>query len=393
MDETVQYIATIMSHEELLLRAKSLLTVKYPYFGMLASRLNHEPSESVSGYASNGKKFIYNVEFLERRSVEEVMFILTNAVMHHILSHQQRKLNRRGRLWQLATDYAINNLLSKSGLHIPQGANYHKEYEGMYAEEIYDALKNDLNLGEGDAFGESGEGESSSDTMSQESDDSQGFANIDGIADEMDAADESQWQYAASIVQEVAQRKGAMPLGLERFGKKVKAADVDWRFELYNAVNRHMRNNYAFMPPNKKHIHRGIALPSLTSDTLSLCVAIDTSGSIDDQLLGAFMEEFKTIMQNFPSVKIELIIADAKVHAHHTFQGGERMDFKLKGGGGTDYRPTFDYVEANLPMTTMLLYFTDGEGSYPRIPPNYEVLWALSREAKVPFGRGMVIFD
>jgi predicted metal-dependent peptidase len=122
-------------------------------------------------------------------------------------------------------------------------------------------------------------------------------------------------------------------------------------------------------------------------------VAIDTSGSIDDQLLGAFMEEFKTIMQNFPSVKIELIIADAKVHAHHTFQGGERMDFKLKGGGGTDYRPTFDYVEANLPMTTMLLYFTDGEGSYPRIPPNYEVLWALSREAKMPFGRGIVVFD
>ncbi|AFV97678.1 MULTISPECIES: vWA domain-containing protein [unclassified Sulfuricurvum] len=382
-----------MSHEQLLLRAKSLLTVKYPYFGMLSSRLNFEPNDDVSGYASNGKRFIYNVEFLERRSVEEVMFILTNAVMHHVLSHQQRKLNRRGRLWQLATDYAINNLLSKSGLHIPIGANYNKEYEGMYAEEIYDALKSDLNLGEGDAFGESGDSAPQNAMMEQEGDDSQGFTNIDGIADELDTSDELQWQYAASIAQEVAQRKGAMPLGLERLGKKVKPADVDWRFELYNAVNRHMRNNYAFMPPNKKHIHRGIALPSLTSDTLSLCVAIDTSGSIDDQLLGAFMEEFKTIMQNFPSVKIELIIADAKVHAHHTFQGGERMDFRLKGGGGTDYRPTFDYVEANLPMTTMLLYFTDGEGSYPRIPPNYEVLWALSRKAKVPFGRALVIFE
>ncbi len=340
-----------------------------------------------------GVRFIYNRDFLERRSVEEVMFILTNCVMHHVLSHQQRRLNRRGKLWQLATDYAINNLLSKSGLAIPIGANYNKEYEGMYAEEIYDALKNDLNLGEGDAFGESGDGASEASMMEQEDDDSQSFSNIDGIADELDTQDELQWQYAASIAQEVAQRKGAMPLGLERLGKKVKPADVDWRFELYNAVNRHMRNNYAFMPPNKKHIHRGIALPSLTSDTLSLCVAIDTSGSIDDQLLGAFMEEFKTIMQNFPSVKIELIIADAKVHAHHTFQGGERMDFALKGGGGTDYRPTFDYVEANLPMTTMLLYFTDGEGSFPRIPPNYEVLWALSRKAKVPFGRGLVIFD
>jgi predicted metal-dependent peptidase len=382
-----------MSSEQLLLKAKSLLTVKYPYFGMLASRLNFEPSKGVSGYASNGKRFIYNVEFLDRRSVEEVMFILTNAVMHHVLSHQQRKLNRKGKLWQLATDYAINNLLCKSGLTIPTGANYNKEYEGMYAEEIYDALKEEHFGDGGDAFGDSGDKPPQEPMMEQEGDDSQSFSNIDGTQDELDTGDELQWQYAASIAQEVAQRKGAMPLGLERLGKKVKASDVDWRFELYNAVNRHMRNNYAFMPPNKKHIHRGIALPSLTSDTLSLCVAIDTSGSIDDQLLGAFMEEFKTIMQNFPSVKIELIIADAKVHAHHTFQGGERMDFALKGGGGTDYRPTFDYVEANLPMTTMLLYFTDGEGSFPRIPPNYEVLWALSRKAKVPFGRGLVIFD
>ena len=391
MDASVQHTLTIMSHEQLLLKAKSLLTVKYPYFGMLASRLKDEPSDALSGYASNGKRFIYNRDFLERRSVEEVMFILTNAVMHHVLSHQQRKLNRRGRLWQLATDYAINNLLSKSGLRIPVGANYNKEYELMYAEEIYDALKNDLNLGEGDAFGESGDTPPESSVMEQE--DSQSFSNIEGITDILEVEDESQWQYAASIAQEVAQRKGAMPLGLERLGKKVKAADVDWRFELYNAVNRHMRNNYAFMPPNKKHIHRGIALPSLTSDTLSLCVAVDTSGSIDDALLGAFMEEFKSIMQNFPSVKIELIIADAKVHAHHTFISGDKMDFPLKGGGGTDYRPTFDYVEANLPMTTMLLYFTDGEGSYPCIPPNYEVLWALSRKAKVPFGRALVIFN
>jgi len=382
-----------MNHEQLLLRAKSLLTVKYPYFGMLASRLKHEPSDELSGYASNGVRFLYNLDFLERRSIEEVMFILTNCVMHHVLSHQQRRLNRRGKLWQLATDYAINNLLAKSGPNIPTGANYNKEYEGMYAEEIYDALKEEHLGDSGDAFGESGSSTPEVPMMEQESDGSQSFSNIEGIADELDTQNESQWQYAASIAQEAAQRKGAMPLGLERLGKKVKASDVDWRFELYNAVNRHMRNNYAFMPPNKKHIHRGIALPSLTSDTLSLCVAIDTSGSIDDQLLGAFMEEFKTIMQNFPSVKIELIIADAKVHAHHTFQGGERMDFKLKGGGGTDYRPTFDYVEANLPMTTMLLYFTDGEGSFPRIPPNYEVLWALSREAKMPFGRALVVFD
>jgi predicted metal-dependent peptidase len=378
---------------DILTKAKSQLTMKHPYFGMLASRLRHEPKEEISGYASNGVRFLYNPEFLLRRSVEEVMFILTNCVMHHVLSHQQRRLGRKGALWQLATDYAINNLLHKNGLPIPQGANFNEEFEEMYAEEIYEALKEAFYGDIDDAFDdENGAPKPGMPDGSGGEDDSCAFSNTGAIEEELDAQTESQWQYAASVAQEVAQRKSAMPSGMERLGKKVKAADVDWRFELYNAVNRHMRNNYAFMPPNKKHIYRGIALPSLASDTLSLCVAVDTSGSINDELLGAFMEEFKTIMTNFPSVRIELIIADARVHGHYTFQGGEKLDFPLKGGGGTDYRPVFDYIESELPMTTMLLYFTDGDGWFPRVPPAYEVLWALSRKAKVPFGRPLVIF-
>ena len=373
-----------MTNEQLFLKAKSQLTLKHPYFGMLASRLKHEANSEVRSYASNGARFIYNEEFMSKRSLEELMFILTNCVMHHVLAHQQRRLNRKGSLWQLATDYAINNLLHTSGVYIPQGANYNEEYKGMYAEEIYEHLREARFSGVDGAFDEE---------SPDEQKDEEPFANSGNIDEELDPENESQWEYAASVAKEIAQRKSAMPSGLERLAKKIKINNVDWRFELYNAVNRHMRNNYAFMPPNKKHIYRGFALPSLSSDTLSLCVAVDTSGSIDDALLAAFMSEFENIMQNFPSIKIELIIADAKVHAHYTFAGGEKMDFALKGGGGTDYRPTFDYIEANLPMNTMLLYFTDGDGWFPKYPPNYEVLWALSRKAKVPFGRALFLFS
>ncbi len=382
-----------MTPDQLLSKAKSQLSIKHPYFGMLASRLRHEPNETTSYYASNGKRFLYNPDFITSRSIDELMFILTNCVMHHVLAHQQRRLNRRGSLWQLATDFAINNLLAQNGMTIPPGANYNTEFDKMYAEEIYDILKEEY-FGELDHGFDDTNNQSSASAAGSDTDEAlqQALGNPERIGDELDAQTESEWQYASSLAQESAQRKSAMPSGLERLAKKVKAADIDWRFELYNAVNRHMRNNYAFMPPNKKHIYRGIALPSLTSDTLSLCVAIDTSGSIDETLLGAFIEEFKTIMTNFPAVQIELIIADAKVHGHYTFQGGEKMDFPIKGGGGTDYRPVFDYIEAELPMTTMLLYFTDGDGWFPRIPPAYEVLWALSRSAKVPFGRGLVIF-
>lgn len=373
----------------LLTKAKSQLTSKHPYFGMLASRLKHEENLQIDYFVSNGVRFIYNPTYIESCSVDELFFILTNCVMHHILSHQQRMLNRKGALWQLATDYAINNMLHKNRLKIPKGANFKKEYKNMYSEEIYELLKEE--------FSEQNGKSSYDDIKNLESfiKDSGGnssiFKNIKNIENDKI---EDEWDYASSIAKEVANKKSLTPLGLERFAKKVKANDIDWKFELYNAINRHMRNNYAFMPPNKKHIYRGVALPSLTSDTLSLIVAIDTSGSIREDILGAFIEEFKSIMQNFPAVSIELLIADAKVHSHHSFMGGEEMDFPLKGGGGTDYRPTFEYIDANLPMSSMLLYFTDGEGIFPRIPPAYEVLWALSQnKTRIPFGRSIVIFD
>lgn len=387
-----------MNSNDLLVKAKSQLSVRHPYFGMLASRLKHEAKEEIRAYASNGVRFLYNDAFIQRRTIDELMFILTNCVMHHVLSHQQRRLNRKGNLWQLATDFAINNILHQNGMSIPQGANFNEEYAKMYAEEIYELLKEDY-YGGVDAF--DSEDDFGSDKpapmelnpsdVSQQ--DQKAFSSLESIDEELDPQTESNWEYAASTANEVAARKSATPSGFERLAKKVKSSGVDWRFELYNAINRHMRNNYAFMPPNKKHLYRGFALPSLASDTLSLCVAVDSSGSIDEYLLGALMEEFKVIMTNFPAIRIELLICDARIHAHYTFQGGEKLDFKIKGGGGTDYRPVFDYIDANLPMNSMLLYFTDGDGWFPRRPPGYEVIWALSRPAKVPFGRPLVIFN
>ncbi len=378
-----------MDATTLLTKAKSQLTSKHPYFGMLASRLKHEENSAIDYFASNGKRFIYNPTYIETLDMDELFFILTNCVMHHILAHNQRKLNRKGVLWQLATDYAINNMLAKNKLKIPKGANYNKEYKDMYSEEIYEILK--VEFAEQNGTSSYDDIKNLENFIKEKDGDSSIFKNINNPDDEKT---QEEWDYAATLAKEVTLKNSSTPLGLERFAKKIKANDIDWKFELYNAINRHMRNNYAFMPPNKKHIYRGVALPSLTSDTLSLIVAIDTSGSIREDILGAFIGEFKSIMQNFPAVSIELLIADAKVHSHHTFMGGEEIDFPLKGGGGTDYRPTFEYIDANIPMSSMLLYFTDGEGIFPRIPPAYEVIWALSQNKnKIPFGRSLVIFD
>ncbi|HHH72288.1 MAG TPA: hypothetical protein ENL04_00480, partial [Sulfuricurvum sp.] len=68
-----------MTTDAQLTKAKSQLTMKHPYFGMLASRLKEEPKEGMQGYASNGKRFLYDPDFMARRTTEEIMFILTNC--------------------------------------------------------------------------------------------------------------------------------------------------------------------------------------------------------------------------------------------------------------------------------------------------------------------------
>ena len=69
-----------MNADILLTKAKSQLTTKYPYFGMLASKLKHEANDKVKTYASNGVRFLYNEEFIQNCTKEELFFILRSWI-------------------------------------------------------------------------------------------------------------------------------------------------------------------------------------------------------------------------------------------------------------------------------------------------------------------------
>ena len=66
----------------------------------------------------------------------------------------------------------------------------------------------------------------------------------------------------------------------------------------------------------------------------------------------------------------------------------DRIDFlfdeAVEGGGGTDFRPVFDWVEHENRSPNMLVYFTDAEGDFPKLPPNYPVIWLVKGKGEVP---------
>ncbi len=369
-------------------QAKAKLLVDYPYFGTLASKLELVINEDIEAFKSNGKILEYSSDFLESAEVSEIEFILANGAMHISLAHENRKNGRSGWLWQMATDMAINDMLVENGLDMPFGAQYRVRFKGMYAEEIYAELKDDILRDDED--------------LEYDADDSNDVQNLDQTQDDEKRDIESK-EFESELLQEQLNaeearsllkaefQKGDAPHSIERFFKLDFVGKIDWRDELKSALDRYFRDDYTLLPPNKKFLSYGIYLPSTVSQTFRLVVAIDSSGSVDEKLLSDFLSEVNFLMSMISHYQIELIVCDEKIQSHKTFYSGESLEVDIKGGAGTDFRAVFTFIESKFDDVKLLLYFTDLEGKFPLKEPNYSVKWISLRSKNVPFGECIVL--
>ena len=148
------------------------------------------------------------------------------------------------------------------------------------------------------------------------------------------------------------------------------------------------KNDYSWRRPNKRHLHRGIYAPALYSETIHIGYAMDTSGSMGASKLSEGLAELRGICSAFPSYRIHLFACDAAVHHYQVIGPGDEIDIYglCKGGGGTSFIPVMDYIAGNDIQIDCLIYFTDGCGDFGD-PPDYPVLWIISGNAEVPWGR------
>ena len=384
-----------MNLEEKITKAKTRLLLKHPYFGMLATRLGTEAAD-VEAFLSDGRTLQYNEEYFNSEPLETVEFALANSVMHHVLAHENRKASRQGWLWQLATDYAINSMLKDNGFKIPARVNYDERFDGMYAEEIYARLKDEIRNEDynDDESNEEGFNEQNKNRMKERPPQESQNSSKESLPlppAQLEPELEEEWARAMKEALDKARDRGEEPLGVERVFERGGEVSVDWRAELFHTINRHLKSDYTYARPNRKSIASGVYLPSTYSEKVRVAVAIDSSGSVDNALLGVFVDEFEALMMSFPDVEVDLLVCDAKIQGVYRFVSGEILDFSVKGGGGTDFRPVFDYIDRELPETSMLIYFTDAKGAFPSKEPPCETVWAVPEEAEVPFGKSVII--
>jgi predicted metal-dependent peptidase len=397
-----------MTYIQKIEKAKAKLMLDHPYFGTLASALKLEKNNELLTFSSDGERMSYNSEYVDKLELSEVEFIMANGAMHAVLKHQHRLSGRTNWLWQTATDYVVNGMLVKNGLQAPVYANYESKFDGMYAEEVYEMLRAEMNSDEEYASREQQteqieevddvhaenltmqkELAESNDTNHTEYDSSDKKEESNTTPD-IESLGEEMKEHFEQIFQKL-NRQGNLPQDLNIVVPEYFSHKVGWKELLYGYIASYAKSTYSFVPPNMKYLYRGIYLPSLSSDLLRIVIAIDTSGSVDETLLGEFLGEINSIMQSYPNYEIDVITADAKVQSHKVFFPGENLDYEVSGGGGTDFRPVFKYIDSYIDYPTLLLYFTDGMGTFPENEASYDVMWIMPKEKEVPFGEVMIL--
>jgi len=437
--------------ETKLTAARTKLILDKPFLGALVLRLPMVAANKdwCPTTATDARKFYFNAEYIDSLTMSQTQFMLAHEALHCALSHFARRQHRVKHRWDLACDYAINPLLIEDGLTPPPNYQVMPDYKGMTAEEIYPLLQDNEDnetldqhvydkesegggggaggpppeqqqeqkpqekrpepeerqpddepqQGEGDRQehdpqqdGGQGDGEQPRQSQPQPAEGDDDGADTPPpplTPDERDTLD-VQWQQRLAGAAQQAMQAGKLGGTLARMIDHLLQPQLPWRMLLARYMTAVARDDFSYMRPSRREGEGQAILPSLRSSQVELVVAVDTSGSIKANEINEFIAEINAIKGQMRA-RVTLIPCDSVIPegAPWVYEPWEEFSFPdtVKGGGGTDFRPVFDWLDQQGQRPELLVYFTDAEGSFPSSEPNFDVLWLVKGKHKVPWGQ------
>jgi len=196
----------------------------------------------------------------------------------------------------------------------------------------------------------------------------------------------------AISIQDPANKRGLLPALIQRMLEELKNPQIDWRQILTEFVQEEVCD-YSFAPPDRRFLEGDFFLPDFNDkeDTVEdILFMIDTSGSMSDAMVAEAYSQIKGAIDQFNGrLRGWLGFFDAKVVEPKPF--GDEDEFKAirpVGGGGTDFKVIFEYVnqymQDKLPVSIVIL--TDGYAPFPKeeLSMGIPVLWLINNEKITP---------
>lgn len=371
-----------------LAKARTRLILDHPFFAqLLLTRPMTADASKTETMATDGKALWFNPVWVEQHSVAELQTILAHEVLHIAGEHGLRRGERDAQTWNIACDLAINPILAASGFAMPKDAMLDPRFKDATPEAIYQALQEDKS--------KDGRKKAPQPGQAGAQDPGKMGATLDTPNDQgepMSPAEREQakGELRVEVAQaaQLAKKRGKLPGELERFAADILQPKADWRAILASFVRDRASEDYSWTRPNRRFLGTGVILPSLYSEQMGeIVVAVDTSGSIDEALLGRFASELRSAVEQVNPSAVHVVYCDTAVRKVDTYERGADIVVSATGGGGTDFRPVFKHVAREGWNPACMVFFTDTYGAFPTEAPEYPVLWAVAnKEAAAPWG-------
>ena len=163
---------------------------------------------------------------------------------------------------------------------------------------------------------------------------------------------------------------------------------LPWRLLLARYMTASARDDFSYMRPSRRE--GDFILPSLRSNQVELVVALDTSGSIHDTEMSEFLAEVNALKGQMRA-RVTLLACDSQLaeEAPWVYEAWDEFNLpeKITGGGGTSFKPVFEWIDKQGLRPDMIVYFTDAEGAFPEQEPAYPVIWLVKGKLKTPWGQ------
>ncbi len=390
---------------ELMSLDRHRLLRRMPFIGSIIMRLELVPvcDFRLDTASTDGDCIYVDIDFYSRLNSEERLFVFAHETWHCALLHFARCQTRERERFNYATDLEIHFILENEGFEAPFVLPHDPHWKGLSAEEIYSRLnkpsqlvpakesENIKNIRANGGFDTHHHRGYSTGTGDDARESSKGIDPDYLPLVTTDTVERCRERVTAAM-QQFQKLHGRLPGGIMQKIKTLLEPKVNWRELLAQFVTSCFGGTRQWLPPNRRHLWQKLYLQGSRDKRLEAIVALDTSGSIFE-FIPRFFSELTGLLNSFGSYSMTVIQCDSKIQKVDSFNDMTPLPpdhkWKLQGGGGTDFRPVFNYIGKHGELLpSLLIYLTDGFGDYPEHSPEYPVLWMLTEGGRisVPWG-------
>ncbi len=372
---------TTLTNDEKLSKAKAHLIMYHPFFASIICNLplHEDATLNPPTMATNGKWVKFHPEFVEKCTLQEIIFVLCHEVGHCVFAHMFRRGQREPLKWNIAGDYIINDMLVQDNIGtMPQGGLHNPalvQAGGGTTDGVYDLLPDMGQKGSGPTAGMNGPGDQF-DTCEDAGGDQ---------AQQAQAEAENKVRIAQAA--QAAKMCGKLGSALERLVDLALKPKVAWQDVLRRFVCQRAKCEYTFARPKRRFLAEDLYLPSLGGERMGeLVIAVDCSGSIGQDEINEFATEMNAIKQDVSPTKMHVIYFHHEVSKYQCFDQQEELVIEPNGSGGTAFSPIFSYIDEHAIDPVACVVLTDLCCSDFGPVPGYPVLWVSNHDDKAPWG-------